>query len=571
MTQWFYEKNNELLGSPVNKTFEELLWMSKADFRQWVIDMRKEVVRLWDEKGQPPRVGYNKNEIIEQFNKLQPFIVEDDGKQPKGVAGFLTWDEYTGDRNIIRNTSNLGNAVNQFFPTMMKTRINYTKDPSAGKSIYDFFSKPELLDTFVTYASRHFKRDSFYHYSVPIKTSDIGRYGELPVASTGIEWIHAFESGRYRERTNWDYWLAPREIESEYTGYNEDLKGQSYIRLTHDELNKSIDLIPEKCKTNVRALKDNESYLIRVFERGQKVFPIGLKAFRVSFCQYAVNFPPLTAKFIYERYTREWKDESMIYVWDPSSGWGGRLLGALCVDDRLKLTYLGNDPNTDHNIGQGRTKYHAIYDFYREHVNKDGGMMHLAGWNLSHNGFVFWQKGSEEMQWDLEFQRYKGKLSLVFTSPPYFAKEAYSEDKEQSYKKFSQYDLWRDGFLKETLKTAVEWLRPGGYLAWNIADADFGGETLPLEEDSNKILIDAGMEYFETMKMSLAQMPGGNRLDTVTGLPKAKNFCKVDGLWLKFEPIFIYRKPGKTGTRRLNITKPESTQAENYPDGKLDF
>lgn len=527
MTQWFYEKNTELMESPVNKTFEELLWMSKDEFRQWVIDLRKTVVQLWDEKGQPPRVGYDKSEIIEQFQKLEPFITET----------FQQLDEYTGERNIVRNTSNLGNAVNQFFPTMMKTRINYTKDPSAGKSIYDFFSKPELLDTFVTYASRHFKRDSFYHYSVPVKVSDTERYPVLPVAATGAKWIQLYENVGFRGRGIWDYWLAPREDASEYTGYNEDLKGQCYLRISEQEIRDLGALIPDACKTNMRVLKENESYLIRVFEKGQRVFPVGLKAFRVSFCQYAVNFPPLTAKYIYEKYTGRFRHEPNIYVWDPSAGWGGRLLGALAIEDRRHLVYLGNDPNTDHNTTPGCTKYHEIVNFYRENVSK-GGM-----WEYPHTDFLFWQKGSEEMQFDKEFQQYRGKISLVFTSPPYFAKEAYSEDPEQSYKKFSQYDLWRDGFLKETLKTAVEWLRPGGYLAWNIADADFGGDILPLEQDSRTILEACGMRYLETVKMSLAQMPGGNRLDPVTGLPKAKNFCKVGGLWLKFEPIFIYQKP----------------------------
>jgi hypothetical protein len=42
MTKYFYEKNTEFLESPVNKTFEEILWMPKDKFRQWVIDMRKD-------------------------------------------------------------------------------------------------------------------------------------------------------------------------------------------------------------------------------------------------------------------------------------------------------------------------------------------------------------------------------------------------------------------------------------------------------------------------------------------------------------------------------------------------
>jgi hypothetical protein len=42
--------------------------------------------------------------------------------------------------------------------------------------------------------------------------------------------------------------------------------------------------------------------------------------------------------------------------------------------------------------------------------------------------------------------------------------------------------------------------------------------------------------------MILAQMPGGNRIDPKTGKPKAKNFCKVNNTWFKYEPIFIFYK-----------------------------
>lgn len=529
---YFYERNSKMMESPVNKTFEELLWMSKDEFRQWVIDLRTTVVRLWDVDGQPPRVGYDEPEIIAQFRKMERF----------GVKTFEHTDEHTGEHNVVRCTTNLGNAINQFFPTMMKTRINYTKDPSAGRSIYDYFARPDLLDKFVTYASRHFKRDSFYNYSRPLKAGDDSQHGILPVSTDTITWIRQFEELNYRTRGKWDYWLIPAEEgDAIYTGYCEALKNQVQLRLTRAQIEDLGSLIPEPCKTNVDWSK-SETYGIRVFERGQRIFPVGLKAFRVSFCQYAVNFPPLIAKYIYEKYTEPWKSEENIVVWDPSSGWGGRLLGAMAVRDDRHLTYLGNDPNTDHNTTPGRTKYHEISDFYRNNIQK-GGMWSILGMTDEHTEFRFWQQGSEEMQFEPEFQQYKGKVSLVFTSPPYFAKEAYSEDPEQSYKKFSQYEQWRDGFLKETLKTATEWLRPGGYLAWNIADATFGGERLPLEEDSRQYLESLGMEFVETVKMALAQTPGGNRIDATTGLPKFKNFCKVDGMWLKFEPIFIFHKP----------------------------
>lgn len=526
MTQWFYERNRELMESSVNKTFEEILWMNKDEFRQWVIDLRTIVVQLWDEKNQPPRMGFDESEIIKQFRQLESLW----------LGAYEKVDEHTGEGNIFRCTTNLGNAVNQFFPTMMKTKINYSKDPALGKSIYDYFAHPELLDTFILYATRHFKRDSFYNYSRSLEASDNAYYGTLPVATTGSEWVTMFECENFRNRGNWDYWLSPTTRDEAYTGYKEELKTAKYLCLSRKEIEQLGDTIPNNCMTNVDWEK-TENYQIRIFEKGQKLFPLGLKCFRVSFCQYAVNFPPVVAKYIYEKYTEPWKQEKHIYVWDPSAGWGGRLLGAMAVEDSRHLVYLGNDPNTDHNTTPGRTKYHEIADFYRTHVKK-GGM-----WGLEHTRTHFWQKGSEDMQFDPFFKRFKGKLSLVFTSPPYFAKEAYSEDKEQSYLKFAQYDGWRDGFLFETLKTAIEWLRPGGYLAWNIADADFGGVLLPLEQDSRKYLEAAGMQYVETVKMALAQMPGSHRIHEDTGLPKTKNFCKDNGNWLKYEPIMIFQKP----------------------------
>jgi len=524
MTQFYYERNRELLESDINKTFEEILWMSNDEFRAWVIDLRKTVVDLWDNKNLPPRVGYDKSGIISQFEGMESFPVHE----------FECTDEYTGENNVIRNTSVIGNSVNQWFPTMMKTRINYTKKDD-GKSIYDFFARTDLLETFIKYASRHFKRDSFYHYSQVAKLDDKEAFGLLPVVGVGRDWVLEFEN-KFRKQGKYDYWLSPKELDGEYTGYNEKLKNQKYVMIHKDDI-KSLN-IPEKCKTNVDYGK-SEWYQIRPFEFGQKLFPVGLKAFRVSFCQYAVNFPPLTAKYLYEKFTDHIKSQDLIRIYDPSSGWGGRLLGAMSIKDDRQILYIGTDPNTDHSTPNNRTKYHEIADFYRENINKGG----LWSDSYSHTQTEIYQLGSEVIGENPNFQKHKGKLDMVFTSPPYFAKEAYSEDPEQSYKKFTGYDAWREGFLKPTLITAVEWLNEDRYLLWNIADAKFGDEMLPLEQDSKDILLSLGMEFKGVIKMSLAQMPGGNRVDTETGLPKAKNFCKVRGMWLKYEPIFVFYKP----------------------------
>jgi len=440
--------------------------------------------------------------------------------------------------------------VNQWFPTMMKTKITYSVKDKA-KSIYDYFSDPELFETQLTYSRRHFKRDSFYHYSQPVKLND--RKSKIRIcASTGKEWIKEFS--RLNLGDEYSYWLEPRDSKEGYTGYNEKLKEQEYLFISKKEIEELGDLIPDKCKTNInyRSDKYNECR-IRLFKLSDKIFPIGLKAFRVSYCQYAVQYPPLTSKFLWEEYTREfigkenfelgYLEEPHILVWDPSSGWGGRLLGALSVKADRKIFYLGTDPNkehiTDYHSVTGEpifSKYDSFAAFYNNKTNRGNCLFpELNTWRVLHCG----SEVLKDTQW---FEKCKGKTSVVFTSPPYFNKEVYSGDEEQSCNKFSNYNDWRDGFLKTTLETAYLMLRDGGYLIWNIADIKLGKDFLPLEEDSCKIIEELGFEYVKTWKMAFVSMPGGNRIDPNDGAPTAKNFCKVNGIWLKYEPIFVYKK-----------------------------
>jgi hypothetical protein len=92
------------------------------------------------------------------------------------------------------------------------------------------------------------------------------------------------------------------------------------------------------------------------------------------------------------------------------------------------------------------------------------------------------------------------------------------------------------------LKTCVDWLKNDRYLLWNIADIKIKDGYLPLEEDSRKILEEHGMVYKYTLKMAMESMPGQNRVDE-NGVPKCKNFCKVNGRFLKYEPVFVFWKP----------------------------
>jgi hypothetical protein len=278
-------RNNQLLESKLNTTFESLLVMTPEEFRQWAIDLRQLIVFLWDKKGLPPQVGYDESEIISGFKKMLSYPVHE----------FETIDELTGEKDVIRNTSNFSAFVNSWFPTMMKTKISYSSKGNA-RSIYDYFADPDLLDSFVKYASRHFKRDSFYHYSAPISEGDkiaIGNFNY--VVGTAADFISWFEN-MIRGKYEYDYWLCPIKENKAYSGYNQKLLKKKNLVVDAD----FTDTLPENSKTNVNKTISN-TYVIRLYKRGQKIFPIGLKAFRISFSQMAVNFPPLTARYLYER------------------------------------------------------------------------------------------------------------------------------------------------------------------------------------------------------------------------------------------------------------------------------
>lgn len=534
--KWFYhEKNKTVIDHPVNKTFEEVLWMSEDEFYQWILDMRKVIADAWDNEGLPPKVGPDHDEIVSQFKQLVQFNV-------------TTLEREGG--TVLRNThTNLGMAVNSWFPTMMKTTINNPYGSYDGKSIYSHFVDDTLIPRCVLYGHRHFKRDSFYAYSKPIFSGQRISIGGKPhLVESCREFITWFEENRKMFGETHGYWLKPRMDQEEYSGYAETLHGKQFLTISLKEVEELG--LPDIVKTNLtlpdgsRSKVDEENLQVMFFELGQRIFPVGFKAFRISWCQVPVNYPPLTARYIYEKYTERLKHQRTITVYDPSMGWGGRIIGAMAVNRDRHIHYVGTDPNTDHNIfvdGVPSTKYENVAKFFNEQVNNGCLEPH-------ENTYELYQLGSEVIHEDPGFQKWKGKLDLAFTSPPYFNREGYSQEETQSYKKFPRYELWRDGFLRRTLQTCFDWLNHDRYLVWNISDLKTGPDTfVPLVDDTMKICNDIGFEFVEELKMIMAQMPGTNRMNTIDEngerVPTARYNVKVDRQSFKYEPILVFRKP----------------------------
>ena len=66
-------------------------------------------------------------------------------------------------------------------------------------------------------------------------------------------------------------------------------------------------------------------------------------------------------------------------------------------------------------------------------------------------------------------KRYAGSVDAVLFSPPYYDLEIYPGE-EQSLTNFPNYQDWLEGYWNETVKIAVEVLRPGGRFAFVISN-----------------------------------------------------------------------------------------------------
>lgn len=149
------------------------------------------------------------------------------------------------------------------------------------------------------------------------------------------------------------------------------------------------------------------------------------------------TFKPLVAARLMARYLPV---DLPPVVWDPSAGFGARLLGFAAAFPRG--TYIGNEPAT-------RT------------------MADLQG--LSEALRNVHAKLKIELQpFGSEVHGPCQPVSLVLTSPPYYDKERYFDEPTQCWRRFQTEQEWEDRFLTPTMRRGAEALRPGGRLILNV-------------------------------------------------------------------------------------------------------
>ena len=541
--KYFYEKSKFHLFKS-NKTYHEVLHLSNDDFVEWVKLLRSEVIDQWDMNGTPPVIGRDEIDIIEDFRKLK-----------SNPCDFLHKD-FSGDDDslgIIQNFNKDASGVNQFFPTMLKTKISVGKSASGGLSIYDHFALPEMEDVFIKIMRRAIKRDSMYSFSRSVVT----KKDENPFwnGQTAEQFLRDVSMGKIfeGEYKNLSIWIAKMKQDTvdNYGTVNDEYLNHTNLYLTANQVQSLKDegILLDEHLVNVDTIEDSITnkngvtktfhYLIRWYDKTTPIFPKILQVFRLSCGQPAVNFPPLTAKWLYEKYTSHIKDD-LVTIYDSSAGWGGRILGAMSA--RKRIHYIGTDPNMDNFIPElGISRYEYLANFYNENCvdNDMDSLDTFFNVESQANTFELFQDGSELIHNNPKFQKYKGKLDLSFTSPPYFNREQYSQQETQSFLAYSEYDDWRDNFLKPTLTTIFDYTKSDRYILWNIASIKIGKALYyDLEGDSRKILEDLGCEYKGKYKMLMTRMIGLS-----PDSAGVKNKVKHGNKWYKYEPIFVFYRP----------------------------
>ena len=196
--------------------------------------------------------------------------------------------------------------------------------------------------------------------------------------------------------------------------------------------------------------------------RGDPVEPRRVLRAITMQCRTPTVFRPAVAKALYERYCPPGGR-----VWDPCSGYGGRLFGALAAG----VSYVGTD-------------------VVRATVE---GNLKIAE--------TLWKTDQVEVVCCPAEEFDPGPVDVVFTSPPYVDREVYSSDVEQSWRKHGK-DLegWLEGFIRPIARVSQ------GVLAFNVADLKErrGDVRVPLVEGIVQAVGEEGWHLTETLVMPLA-------------------------------------------------------------------
>tara|TARA_B100000131_G_scaffold316969_1_gene358065 strand:+ start:51 stop:1262 length:1212 start_codon:yes stop_codon:yes gene_type:complete len=258
----------------------------------------------------------------------------------------------------------------------------------------------------------------------------------------GVKWPDLLIDGKWfpRNERETKYELTPKY-------FKRDNKGNNASNPFHIETRWKVDWtrMPSGWKTwqTVKGIKT----IVRAYYTLDKVLlKVDLQTLRMATTlrkYVASQFKPSIAKAFYDYF-------GSVNVLDFSAGWGDRLAGFYCGETTSH--YVGLDPNT-----LNHPNYQRQVEFYKKHQTFFEEEKYVD---------MFCCPAEDFTDYDL----YNDYFDTIFTSPPYFDVEKYSDEDTQSYKRYKTIDSWNENFLHETLRLIIPTLKKDGILAVNIAD-----------------------------------------------------------------------------------------------------
>jgi len=154
---------------------------------------------------------------------------------------------------------------------------------------------------------------------------------------------------------------------------------------------------------------------------------------------------------------------------DISAGWGDRLLGSIFYNIDL---YVSCDPNLE------------LHDCYKNMINKFVSKNKQKNFIIHKNGF-------------LEAKITQNNFDIVFSSPPFFNLEKYSNFLEDSLIKYNNEEEWCNYFFLPSIIKAHSLLKINGYFILYFFGSKFIMEKM---FSLNKIMTYYGTIYFYDTK-----------------------------------------------------------------------
>lgn len=263
--------------------------------------------------------------------------------------------------------------------------------------------------------------------------------------------------------------------------------------------------------------------IVRAFWSLEKVLTkVDLQSIRMATTlrkYVASQFKPSIAKGFYDYF-------KSVNVLDFSAGWGDRLAGFYCGESTK--SFVGIDPNTNNH-----PNYKKQIEFYEKHRT------------------MFEQEKEVELicspAEDVDFTKYENHFDTIFTSPPYFNVEKYSDEDTQSYIRYKDIDSWNKDFLHFTLDKLIFTLKKDGILAINISDVYNPNkkEYYEICNPMNEFLESKGLEYYGCIGMEMTKRfnsGGAGNAKSEYFSEELKDKTKETQNTAFGEPIWIWRK-----------------------------